>query len=72
MKATQEPAVPAFRPITLTLETQAEVDAIFAVLNHRRYAKALGMDAQYMALSPYKSAKYSEFHTALAEMLSPE
>jgi len=42
MKA--ETGKPSFLPIVLTLETEAEAKAIYAVLNHVRLCKILGID----------------------------
>jgi len=42
MKATTQPA--KFQPIVLTLETEEEAKAIFAVLNHIPLRRILGID----------------------------
>jgi len=33
----------SFKPVTLVLESQAEVDAIYAILNHISISKAIGL-----------------------------
>lgn len=54
-----------FIPVCLTLESQAEVDAIYAVLNHGRLCDSLGFDAEYKQLEPFKSDESEEFHTKI-------
>ncbi len=49
MKATR----PEFIPITLTLETQHEVDAVFALLNHLVLSQAVGLRDLWKTLEPY-------------------
>jgi len=43
MKANRATPVPAFVPVILTLESQAEVDAIYSVLNHVILSQILGI-----------------------------
>ena len=43
-----------FQPITVVLETQQEVDALFAVVNHCGIQKSVGFkDSDYALLAPY-------------------
>lgn len=49
MKASRQE--PPFVPVTLVLETQAEVDALFTLLNHSVISSAVGLDnEEYKAL----------------------
>lgn len=64
MKASRNQKV-VFVPVTLTLETQAEVDAIYAVLNHSFLCDVLGLDSQYECLVPFKSDEASNLHSKL-------
>jgi len=55
MKSNRQ-APPPFAPVTLTLETQAEVDAIFSFLNHCHLTKAAGLGeegSEWEALQAY-------------------
>lgn len=43
-----------FQPITVVLETQQEVDALFALVNHCGIQKTVGFgEKDYSLLSPY-------------------
>lgn len=63
MKASRKPN--EFSPVYLTLETQAEVDAIYAVLDHAKLGDALGFTDQYKALQPFKSYETEKFHVKI-------
>lgn len=64
MKATQAPAKkPPFRPVTLTLQSQHEVNAIFAVLNHATLCRALGLrNNAEEVLTPFMDNGYKDIH----------
>lgn len=48
------PSPPPFTPVILTLETQEEVNGIFAVLNHWPLCNALGLpDNAWHAVKPF-------------------
>lgn len=54
MKA--ERVAPAFIPVTVTLESQAEVDALYALLNHAHVSAAVGLHhsgQQWEAVQPF-------------------
>lgn len=58
-----------FRPVTLTLESQAEVDAVFAVLNHTQVCEALGIgENDFAALEPFRSMGYDALHCKLTAL----
>lgn len=56
MRATRQE--PEFIPVTLTLETQHEVDAVFALLNHTTLSTAVCLPDAFKVLSPYKDDYY--------------
>lgn len=68
MKASRNPK--AFAPVILTLETQAEVDAIYAVLNHARLCDALGFESEYKHLFPFKSVEADNIHIKINKLLN--
>jgi hypothetical protein len=54
MKAHRDEAPRPFIPVTLTLESQAEVDAVFVLLNHTRLSDVLKLGEAYKALVPFR------------------
>jgi hypothetical protein len=68
MKAYQE-SLQVFNPVVLTLETQAEVDAIFACLNHADVAQAIGLSGKWNCLAAFKSLDYNKIHFALCGII---
>jgi len=52
MKATQQKK---FFPVTVILETQEEVDKVYALLDHAKLNKALDLKGCYSVLTPYRS-----------------
>ena len=72
MKAAQAPVEPQFRPVKLVLETQAEVDAIMAVLNNSHVARALGFPPNsYELLNSYSTLATYKLHYALVDIMNP-
>lgn len=68
MKAHREP--PKFTPVTLVLETQEEVDAIFSLLNDRRITEPLGLEGAWKELFPFKSPREDLFSIKCAILSS--
>jgi len=71
MKATRNPPPAKFVPVTLVLETQAEVDAIFSVLNHCTVCLAIGTDNnEWETLRPFIDRDHAEkLHDALNALI---
>ena len=68
MKATQS-TEPAFKPVILTLETQEEVDALYAFLAHSVLSDAVGLRLQYEVLTPYRTQEYTNYVRILNALL---
>ena len=72
MKAKRIPPAPVlFNPVTLILETQAEVDALYAFFNHYQLCAAAGLtnDEGFEALLPYRDKlKCDALHIALCRL----
>lgn len=70
MKATRNTPEPKFEPVILTLETQAEVDAIYAVINHSSISDAIGLgDCEIGILKPFRSMRAAVLHGALNNLI---
>ena len=56
-----------FEPVTLMLDTQEEVDKLFAMANHNRFSVAMRIATWRSILAPYRSAHdgYSEYHNII-------
>lgn len=55
-----------FQPVTLTLETQDEVNGLFALLNHVKVAECVNMHNGFSEqLEPYITPDYRIFHNSL-------
>ena len=57
MKAEREEKE-AFVPVTLTLETQTEVDGLYTLLNHAMLSDAVGLCDAGQCLLPYRSENF--------------
>jgi len=72
MKSERKPP-PKFHPVTLILESQAEVDAVFAFLNHNELCKTAdlpGGGEEFMALLPYKNDSHcAALHAAICRLM---
>jgi len=55
MKSIQEITINPFKRVALVFESPEEVDKIYALLNHEKMTKAVGMDFSKVkdALAPY-------------------
>lgn len=71
MKANRPNIPPAFAPVILTLESQAEVDAIFTVINHVRLSAALGIaDVSEETLIAFRDRDRSDtLHRAVNKLI---
>ena len=69
MKAERiEPQV-EFVPVVITLETQEEVDKMFAVLVHCKINTAVSMNNWWKALNSYKTNDYRVYFDKLDEVV---
>jgi len=60
----------AFTPITITLESQDEVNELFAIYNFRPIYRALGGGIKLdEKLSEYKDESYNKYHDLLDKFL---
>lgn len=58
-----------FNPITITLESQSEVDRIFALLNFIPLSNALLLGEKWELLNPYISFRYQHWHKKLNALM---
>ena len=59
-----------FTPITITLETQEEVDKLYTLANHAYIDRAIGLHELYLGLQPYRNSQNSvKYHTRLISIL---
>jgi|GEM_PF-2601953 len=69
MKVERIEPKPVFRPVVLTLETQEEVDKLYAMFNYNAITEALGIDTLgsrwWKKLNPFTSCGRNKFHQQL-------
>jgi len=68
MKATQS-SEPVFKPVTITLETQEEVNALYAFLVHSVLSDAVGLRDQYKDLAPYRTQEYDAYFKTINALI---
>lgn len=67
MKIEQEKS---FKPVVITLETQEEVDKIFAMFNHVTLSETLEFDLNWTdMLELFSSDEYKEYHRRLTNII---
>lgn len=60
-----------FIPVEIVLESQEEVDKMFAVMNHATLAKALKFSHEdWEQLDKFRSMNYIDFHNALEKVIA--
>ncbi len=69
MKAEQKQPTPAFIPVILTLESQEEIDKLFALFNYMPISDVLRLTDWYCKLQPFISKNIDELHTQLCDGL---
>lgn len=71
MKAHRETPKPAFIPVTLTLESQAEVDGIYSLMNHTAISDAAELpEKAFETLEPFTSSRKDAIHRKLVGILN--
>lgn len=58
---------PVFDPVKIVLETQEEVDKVFAMLNYSPIVNALQLGNWYQKLQSYRTENYRNYHDHLAQ-----
>ena len=69
MKVEQTKLKPIFDPVVITLETQEEVDKLFAIVNFVPIHDLLEMNKLREGLLEFKSVNYIGFHNKLKDRL---
>lgn len=70
MKAIKDPNPPVpFIPVHLVLETQEEVDKVYALFNHWRITGAVDLPNAWKDLSPYKSNESVKWYVRICKAL---
>lgn len=67
MKVLQEKS--PFIPVTITLESQHEVDTIFALLNHGSLSRAVGLEDASEMMDKYYSHGYKCIHEKIIKLM---
>lgn len=76
MNAVQVNPPVKFNPVVLTLETQEEVDKLFAIFNNARISSILNIDTAYKHLKPFVKdsndsmhSSWGKYHTKLCGLM---
>ena len=60
----------AFQDVTIILESQEEVDSVYALFNHSKIVEAVPVLAEaYKKLQDHKSCGYNVFHESLSKIV---
>jgi hypothetical protein len=59
---------PQFTPVVLTLETQEEVDKVFAIFNFARIVDAVGLPDAYEHLDRFTTKAADKYHSAIGAL----
>ncbi len=62
MKAEQIAPPRVFKPVQITLETQEEVDKIYAVLNYHPIVDILEINGWWKAMENFRSKESDKYH----------
>lgn len=57
-----------FEPVVMTLESQEEVDKLFAVFNFTPISRALNLGGWLEVLNRFKTSAYVQYHARLEGM----
>jgi hypothetical protein len=69
MRVEKQAVKPAFEPVAIILETQEEVDKLYAVLNYAPITDAVRMDNWRVELFPHRSEASHELWLRLRDAL---
>ena len=73
MKAKRAEPKQEFVPVIVTLESQEEVDSLYAVVNHTTIRCVVPVVAEWQSkLKPFRSYDYQLLHNKLDKLLYPD
>lgn len=55
----------AFVPVEFTLETQEEVNALYALFHFGSLTSVVSLTSAYLTLAPYKTKEWSQFYNKI-------
>ena len=58
-----------FAAVILTLETQTEINKLYAIFNHPDIAKALELSKAYKHLDPFITEGWREYYAAISKII---